>query len=69
MEATWRGSVLGLIERCGSFGGLITAGKDIFLPVVAREPAERATENVSKTNGKMRARVTDHYCLLKTVLS
>lgn len=48
MEATWRGSTLGLIERCGSFGGLITAGKDIFLLGVAGEPPERTEENVSK---------------------
>lgn len=46
MEATWRGSLLGLMERCGGFGGLITAGKDIFLPAETGEPAGRTRENV-----------------------
>lgn len=59
--------MLGLIERWGSFGGLTTTGKDIFLPVVAGEPAERATGDVSKKKAKCVC-VTDHYCLLKTVL-
>lgn len=44
MEATWRGS-LGLLDRWGGFGGLITAGK-IFLPAKPGEPAGRTRENV-----------------------
>lgn len=40
MVATWRGSRLGLMERCGSFGGLITAGKDILLPGEHGEPGK-----------------------------
>lgn len=39
MEAIWCGSLLGLLNRCGSFGGLTTAGKDIFLPAEPGEPS------------------------------
>ena len=31
MEAAWFESLVGLIDRCGSFGGLMTAGEDVFL--------------------------------------
>lgn len=37
-EAFWRGSLLGLLDRSGGFGGLITP-KDIFLPVELGESA------------------------------
>lgn len=47
MEATCRGSLLGLVLRWGGFGGLITAGKDNFLSDGTGEPAERAREKFS----------------------
>lgn len=48
MVAIWRGSLLGLLDRCGGFGGPITAGKGIGPPVEPGEPAGRTKENVSK---------------------
>lgn len=44
MEATWRGSLQGLLERCGGFGGLITEGKGILLLSATVEPAGRQCE-------------------------
>lgn len=41
MEATWRGSLVGLVLRWGGFGGLITASKDNFLSDGSGERAER----------------------------
>lgn len=45
MEAIWCGS-LGLLHRCGGFGGLRTAGKDIFLPPDPEEPAGEITAHI-----------------------
>lgn len=39
-EAIWRGSLRGLLDRWGGFGGLITPVTDIFLPTEPGEPAE-----------------------------
>lgn len=50
MEAAWRGRLLGLLVRCGGFGGLTTAGKGIFLPVEPGESAGRTRENVLRQN-------------------
>lgn len=47
MEATCRGSLLGLVLRCGGFGGLITAGRDNFLSDGTGESAERVKEKFS----------------------
>lgn len=30
---------MGLLDRCGGFGGLTTVGKDIFLPAELEEPS------------------------------
>lgn len=46
MEATWRGSLQGLLERCGGFGGLITEGKGILLLSATVEPAGRQCEHI-----------------------
>lgn len=47
MEATWRGSLLGLVLRWGGFGGLVTVGKDNFLSDGTGESTERVREKFS----------------------
>lgn len=44
VKATCRGSRLGLVSRCGSFGGLMAVGKDNFLSDGIGEPAGRNGE-------------------------
>ena len=62
-EATWRCRLLGLLGRWGGFGGLLTAGKGIFLSTEPGEPAGRTGERKSvfvwNNEGKMR-RITNN---------
>lgn len=41
IEAIWRGSLLGLLDRSGGFGGRTIPAKGTFLPA---EPGESAGE-------------------------